>query len=425
MNIELNKDRFLQILTGLIGQTEHLQNHPPKHVPQEDLAGKIVLEMLEPHTEKNGGPLKVQHLAYAEGRGNIIIEYPGTGDKTVSFIGSHLDVVTADPAEWDFDPFHLSIEGDKLRGRGTTDCLGHVAMLTDLFIQLAEKKPALNVSVIAVLIANEENSAEVRIGIDELVTQGKIERCKNGPAYWLDSADIHPTIGTGGMAPWKLTIQGKEGHSGMSYQAINTLELGMEVIQQIQEKFYREFPRHPEEERYHFGSQSTLKPTRWNVADGSINTIPGECTISGDIRLTPFYAIADAQAAMQRYVDELNLSELTTRGPSRYTLPSQGLEGRIELEWLGEAMKGIACDLDSPGYQALYDAVKEAIGEVHPVADTGSLPLIKDLQDEGFDVQIVGFGVAAVYHAINEYARLSDFQTGMKICASLINRFNQ
>lgn len=33
----------------------------------------------------------------------------------------------------DFDPFTLSIEGDKLRGRGTTDCLGHVALLTELF----------------------------------------------------------------------------------------------------------------------------------------------------------------------------------------------------------------------------------------------------------------------------------------------------
>ena len=55
MKLELNQDRFLQILTGLIAQTEHLQNHPPKHVPREDLAGRIVLEMLEPHTEKNGG----------------------------------------------------------------------------------------------------------------------------------------------------------------------------------------------------------------------------------------------------------------------------------------------------------------------------------------------------------------------------------
>lgn len=33
------------------------------------------------------------------------------------------------------DPFQLTIKGDKLYGRGTTDCLGHVALITDLFLQ--------------------------------------------------------------------------------------------------------------------------------------------------------------------------------------------------------------------------------------------------------------------------------------------------
>ena len=38
--------------------------------------------------------------------------------------GSHLDVVMADASKWSRNPFELSIEGDKLYGRGTTDCLG-------------------------------------------------------------------------------------------------------------------------------------------------------------------------------------------------------------------------------------------------------------------------------------------------------------
>ena len=44
-------------------------------------------------------------------------------------------------------------QGDKLYGRGTTDCLGHVALITDLFIQLAENKPQLKYNVVAVFIA--------------------------------------------------------------------------------------------------------------------------------------------------------------------------------------------------------------------------------------------------------------------------------
>ena len=52
-----------------------------------------------------------------------------------------------------FNPFKLTIDGDKLNGRGTTDCLGNVALITDLFLQLAESKPSLNYGVIAVFIA--------------------------------------------------------------------------------------------------------------------------------------------------------------------------------------------------------------------------------------------------------------------------------
>ena len=48
---------------------------------------------------------------------------------------------------------HVSVQGDKLYGRGTTDCLGHVGLITDLFIQLAQKKPNLKYSITAVFIA--------------------------------------------------------------------------------------------------------------------------------------------------------------------------------------------------------------------------------------------------------------------------------
>src|SRR5262245_56704858 len=100
----------------------------------------------------------VEHVAYVPGRGNLLIEYPGSGEGTVAFVGSHFDVVPADPAAWKRNPFKLIIEGERLYARGVTDCLGHVALLTDYFIQLAEKRPKVAPTVSAVLIANEENS---------------------------------------------------------------------------------------------------------------------------------------------------------------------------------------------------------------------------------------------------------------------------
>lgn len=64
----------------------------------------------------------------------------------------------SDPDTWNFDPFHLTREGDQLRGRGTTDCLGHVALLAELFKLLGQRRPRLKRTVVGVWIANEENS---------------------------------------------------------------------------------------------------------------------------------------------------------------------------------------------------------------------------------------------------------------------------
>lgn len=81
----------------------------------------------------------------------------------------------------DFDPFTLSIDGDKLKGRGTTDCLGHVALVTELMKKLGETKPNLKSTVVAVFIANEENSAITGVGVDALVQDGLLNKLKEGP----------------------------------------------------------------------------------------------------------------------------------------------------------------------------------------------------------------------------------------------------
>ena len=36
LNLELNSERYVQLLEKLIGETEFLQNNPPRFVPQED-----------------------------------------------------------------------------------------------------------------------------------------------------------------------------------------------------------------------------------------------------------------------------------------------------------------------------------------------------------------------------------------------------
>ena len=238
---EINEKRFVDLLKKLIGESRYLQNNPSQGlVPQEDRACKHVLEALGPYTTDNGGVLEVQKINFVEGRGNLIIKYPGiNADEVCSFVGSHMDVVPADPSGWTKDPFTLSIDGDVLYGRGTTDCLGHVALLTDLLITLAEQKPEIKQSVVVVFIANEENGSFVGIGVDQLAKEGYLDSLKAGPLFWIDAADSQPCIGTAGSIQWQLTAKGKLFHSGLPHKGINAIELATDALSYIQSRYYQ------------------------------------------------------------------------------------------------------------------------------------------------------------------------------------------
>ncbi|EGC29301.1 hypothetical protein DICPUDRAFT_51357 [Dictyostelium purpureum] len=429
--MELNKDRFITLLTKFIAESKNLQNLPPKFVPREDLIALKVLDVLKPFTKENGGVLNVQHIHldkanYPE-RGHVIIEYPGTSKgtanpKTFSIVGSHMDVVPADETKWDptTPPFKLTHKTgtDEYFGRGTTDCLGHVALVTDLFLELATHKPQLKQSVFAVFIVSEENTDIPNIGVDDLQKAGYLDNLKHGPVIWLDSADMFNTIATGGALTWELTAFGKNMHSAMPNRTVNSLELVNEACAEIQKRFYTDFPAHPKEKEYNFEISSTMKPTLWKEIQGSFNTIPGQATICGDIRLSPFYEVSDLKAKVASYVKDINenITKLRSRGPySKYDVPEYGVKGRIELVFHEEVDEGIACDLTSAGYKALVQATTEAIGPYQPVSTLGTLPLVRNLQRQGMDIQITGFGVEDVYHADNEFLRLGDFVKGFQI----------
>ncbi|KAJ6942990.1 acetylornithine deacetylase-like [Populus alba x Populus x berolinensis] len=290
--------------------------------------------------------------------------------------------------------------------------------------KLGETKLKLKSTVVAVFIANEENSSITGVGVDALVKDGLLNKLKGGPLFWIDTADKQPCIGTGGMIPWKLHFTGKLFHSGLPHKAINPLELGMEALKEIQSRFYKDFPPHKEEQVYGFATPSTMKPTQWSYPGGGINQIPAECTISGDVRLTPFYSVNDVINKLQEYVDEINenIEKLDTRGPvSKYVLPEENLRGSLTVTF-NEASSGVACDLKSRGFEVLCKATEKVVGHVKPYSITGTLPLIRDLKDEGFDVQTAGYGLMATYHAKNEYCLLSDMCQGYRIFSSIISQ---
>ncbi|RLO04432.1 hypothetical protein DYB28_004005, partial [Aphanomyces astaci] len=388
LDLTLNEDAYITLLRKIMTVSERVQNAPGLGlIPQEDLVSDIVLEELKPYLKQQGGPIEAQRIAFKEGRGHLILKYAGTSkaDETINLVGSHMDVVPANPEGWERDPFTLSVEGDKLYGRGTTDCLGHVALVTQLFVELAKRNVVTQKTVTAVLIASEENGDIAGVGVETLMETGKIDFLKTGPVLWVDTSDSQPCIGTAGALTWSIKATGKLFHSGLPHLGMNALELAMDAITVIQDRFYKDFPAHEGEIPYNFACGSTMKPTR-------------------------------LRAKLNAYVNDLNanITSLESRGPhSKYSLPKENLVAKLELTLAENAMEGIACSLDSIGFKAFDEATRQV--------KVSSLPLVRDLQRAGLDLTLAGFGKSAVYHGDNEYCLLSDMKDAVRILGRFIH----
>ncbi len=169
-----------------------------------------------------------------------------------------------------------------------------------------------------------------------------------------------------------------------------------------------------------------MKPCQISCTPGALNQLPPMTTIEGDIRLAPFYDIFTVKKKVEEWVAEINgdPSKIESHGPHSHYKLDGDMSGKLELTWLTKGENGIACNLDSIGYKAIMFATKKILGDSKPYAIGGSLPLIRDLQDGGFDVMIAGYGSSTKYHADNESASLTDFKRATKIIANIVQSMN-
>jgi acetylornithine deacetylase len=425
----LNRERFVHTLAQLVAHGSHLQNAPSAQlVPQEALACDVVENLLAPLQVEGFLSMRRYSAKGQQSRPSLVITVPGTDQGSIGLVGAHFDVVPAnrEQEQWLTDPFELSLDADgTLRGRGVTDCLGHVALLTELLLELHARALQPKRTLYVVMIANEEDRTIPGIGLPYLDELGVLEPLKDGPVYWLDSADFGPTLGTGGIATWELLAHGVAGHSGMPHNCVNALELAMATVRALCDWYQEKLPEHPDESRWRFNSPSSCKPTMIDCENRKITKIPGFARVLGDMRITPFYDVRQTFSEAIEFVESINRRIQSGEHLPGFprTRSNDGDQGRVELRSDGGIGEGIACNLESPGLHALNRALTEVRGtaSVRPYSMTGSLPLVRDLQRSGFDIQITGFGESRSYHAPNEQGQLSDFDDGLKVLGKLLD----
>ena len=117
---------------------------------------------------------------------NLVVRYPGTGKRRPLLLMAHVDVVDADPAAWQADPFTLAEIDGYFYGRGTSDNKTGAVSLIANFIRLKREGYQPDRDLIMLLTGNEETSMT---GIKE-VAENRLELIDAEMAINTDSGGI-------------------------------------------------------------------------------------------------------------------------------------------------------------------------------------------------------------------------------------------
>jgi acetylornithine deacetylase/succinyl-diaminopimelate desuccinylase-like protein len=265
---------------------------------------------------------------YKPGRANIIARLKGNGSKRPIILLSHTDVVTAEPASWEVDPFSGVIKNGSIWGRGALDMKGEGLFHLMTMILLKQEGASLSRDVIFLGTADEEvndegslwmiaNKAHLFKDAEYLLTEGGDNLLEGGSVkiVGVDVAEKAPF--------WlRLTATGLPGHgsrpvadsaSNRLIRAMNRIldwETPVKLLPAVEQFFKDVAPLQPEpwrsqfanvreslkdpafakslssQREYNFLLRNTISITMLSGSKQT-NVIPNTATCNLDVRLLP------------------------------------------------------------------------------------------------------------------------------------------
>ena len=175
-------------------------------------AAKFLKNIFDQHSIEN------EIFEYKPGRANIIARLKGNGSKRPIILLSHTDVVTAEAAAWEVDPFAAIIKNNSIYGRGALDMKGEGLLHLMTMILLKREGPPLSRDVIFLGTADEEvddegslwmiaNKADLFKNAEYVITEGG-DNLREGDSVKVVGVDVAE------KAPFwlRLTATGLPGH---------------------------------------------------------------------------------------------------------------------------------------------------------------------------------------------------------------------
>lgn len=206
----------------------------------------VAMKWVQNYLENFG--IESQLIESAPGRGNLIARLPkNTKEPSTEdplMLLAHLDVVPADAAEWDTDPFEPTIKDGYLYGRGAIDMKAQAALMIHTLVRLKLQAAPLHQDILLVLVADEEaggtygakylvNKHWPEIKPAAVMNEGSI-----GVKWPLKEKTLHLypiQVAEKGVAWLRLAAHGGSGHGSMPTLNNATLRL-IRAVHQLTQK---------------------------------------------------------------------------------------------------------------------------------------------------------------------------------------------
>jgi acetylornithine deacetylase len=222
-------------------------------------------------------------------------------------LSGHTDVVPADRASWDADPFTLSERDGRLYGRGTADMKGFLACVLASVPDLLGRR--LKVPIHILFSYDEEvGCLGVRPMIAEMGTRLTRPRLVIvGEPTSMAVVDAHK-----GPVRWQVEVTGRAAHSSMAHLGVNAIAYAGRLLAELA-RIEDELKAAPRDDRFD-PPYPTLQVT---LIEGgtATNIVPLSCRFTFDIRALPGLDVRLIERRLVEFAERSCLPEMRRVAP--------------------------------------------------------------------------------------------------------------
>ncbi len=359
------------------------------------LSNLELIAFAEEQLKQSGAVLR--RVANADGsKANLIASIGPRIDGGVLLSG-HTDVVPVDGQTWKSDPFTVTLRDARLYGRGTADMKGFLAIAMAAARDLAARPLARPVQF--AFSYDEEIGCLGAPGlIEDLVRDGP----RPDVVIVGEPTSMEAVSGHKGIATFKVTVNGREGHSSLPHLGVSAVMAATELMASLLELSKAlERDADPASPFMPRGPSLTIGQVHGGTA---VNILARECIFQFDLRSPPG---VDAQQTLGLFFEQTARLDLALKARA----PEAGVrvEARSSTPPLAPEQLGRAEQL-----------ARRLAGDNGPARVVSYAAEAGQFQNAGFSTVICGPGSIEQAHQPDEYIDVSQMERGAAFMARLV-----